>query len=92
MNVVPLLLMILRLYSYILLARAIISWLPALFPGNATVQDIYRQTEPVLYRLTEPVLAPIRKLIPPIGGTMDVSIIVAFFGIMIIERALLVAM
>lgn len=32
----------------------------------------------VIYDLTEPILAPIRKFIPPIGGTLDLSPLIAF--------------
>lgn len=80
MNPIGLLLLVLQLYSYVLLARALVSWIPNLDPYNPAVQ--------VLYRLTEPVLEPIRKLIPPLGGMVDVSIIVAFFGIIVLEQLL----
>ncbi|MBK8049091.1 MAG: YggT family protein [Anaerolineales bacterium] len=63
-----------QLYGYVLLARALVSWIPNLDPYNPIVQ--------VLYQLTEPVLDPIRKLIPPLGGMVDISIMVAFFAIM----------
>ena len=91
MQVAQLLLLLIQLYSYILLARALISWLPSLFPGNETVQNIYRQLEPPLFAITEPVLEPIRRLIPPIGGTIDVSIMVAFFALIFL-RTLLIQM
>ncbi len=35
----------------------------------------------MLYQVTEPVLEPIRKLVPPLGGVMDISILIAFFAI-----------
>ncbi len=77
---ITLLLLLLQLYSYVLLARALVSWIPNLDPYHPAVQ--------FLYRLTEPVLEPIRKLIPPLGGVMDISIIVAFFAIVILEQLL----
>lgn len=77
---ITLLLLLLQLYSYVLLARALVSWIPNLDPYHPAVQ--------FLYRLTEPVLEPIRKLIPPLGGVMDISIIVAFFAIIILEQLL----
>lgn len=89
MPVVQLLLVIIQLYSYILLARALISWLPGLFPDNRTAQDIYYQIAPVLERLTEPVLEPIRRVIPPLGGMIDISIIVAFFGLIFLRTLLI---
>jgi YggT family protein len=78
--IITLLLLLLQLYSYVLLARALVSWIPNLDPYHPAVQ--------FLYRLTEPVLEPIRKLIPPLGGVMDISIIVAFFAIIILEQLL----
>lgn len=74
------LLLAIQIYSYVLLARALVSWIPNLDPYNPLVR--------ILYQVTEPVLQPIRKLIPPIGGTMDVSILVAFFALIILEQVL----
>jgi YggT family protein len=79
--IVDILLMVLQIYSYVLLARALMSWIPNLDPYNPIVQ--------FLLQITEPVLDPIRKLIPPLGGVMDISIIVAFFGIMILQYVLM---
>jgi len=71
---------LLSVYGYVLLARAIISWIPNLDPYNPIVQ--------FLYQITEPVLEPIRRLIPPLGGMIDISLIVAFFAIMILQQLL----
>ncbi len=79
-SLIDLLSFVLQIYSYILLARALVSWIPNLDPGNPGVQ--------ILYRLTEPVLEPIRKLIPPLGGVMDISIMVAFFALILLEQLL----
>jgi YggT family protein len=80
MIVIQLLLIVLQLYSYVLLARALISWIPNLDPYHPAVQ--------FLYTITEPVLEPIRKLVPPLGGMIDISMIIAFFGIIILEQLL----
>lgn len=71
---------LLQVYSYVLLARALVSWIPNLDPYNPIVQ--------FLYQITEPVLEPIRRLIPPVGGVIDISMLVAFFGIMILQQLL----
>jgi YggT family protein len=80
--IVPLLVSFLQIYSFVLLARALVSWIPNLDPSNPIVQ--------LIYQLTEPVLDPIRRLIPPLGGTFDISILVAYFGLtflsMMLER------
>ncbi len=60
-------------YEFILLARAVVSWLPVDM-GNPIVS--------FLYAVTEPVLAPVRKLlfkIPALQSIpIDFSIIVVF--------------
>jgi YggT family protein len=80
MIVIQLLLVVLQLYSYVLLARALVSWIPNLDPYHPAVQ--------FLYSITEPVLEPIRKLVPPLGGMVDISMIIAFFGIIVLEQLL----
>jgi YggT family protein len=58
-------------YSFILLARVLISWFQV---------DPYNPIIRILYQLTEPLLAPIRRLLPQ-TGMMDFSPIVAFIVI-----------
>ncbi|GIV78307.1 YggT family protein [Litorilinea aerophila] len=77
---ITLLIILLQLYSYVLLARALVSWIPNLDPYHPLVQ--------FLYQITEPVLEPIRKLVPPLGGIMDISIIIAFFLLIVLEQLL----
>ncbi|MEE9347709.1 MAG: YggT family protein [Robiginitomaculum sp.] len=71
------------LYIFIMVAMIIFSWLQAFNVIN-TRNPIVGQIGTVLYRLTEPVLAPIRKIIPSIGG-LDLSPIVVFFGLQFIQ-------
>jgi YggT family protein len=71
---------VLDLYQWILIARALISWIPNIDPYHPVVQ--------FLYRITEPVLEPIRKLVPPLGGMIDISMIVAFFAIILLQQLL----
>lgn len=72
--------MLLQLYSWVLVARVLMCWIPNLDPYNPAVQ--------FLYQITEPVLEPVRRLIPPLGGTIDISMIVVFFALMILQRML----
>lgn len=72
--------MLLQLYSWVLVARVLMSWIPNLDPYNPAVQ--------FLYQITEPVLEPVRRLIPPLGGTIDISMIVVFFALMVLQRML----
>jgi len=64
----------LTIYLYVIIARAMISWVSP-SPYNPIVQ--------FLYAATEPVLRYARRIIPPIGGTLDLSplivIVVIYF-------------
>ncbi len=66
-------------YIVIMAARAILSWFPpsSSSGGLATVNRL-------LMDLTEPVLAPLRRVIPPVG-MFDLSFMVAFFGLVILR-------
>ena len=70
---------ILDLYAFILIARALISWVS---PGsrNKIVQ--------FLYQITEPVLAPVRQVVPPIGG-LDLSLVVVLIVIQVLRAFLI---
>ncbi len=63
--------LILSLYSILILATVIISWL-----GQSWRHPII----PLIYQLTEPVLLPLRRLLPAVGG-FDFSPIVALIAI-----------
>jgi YggT family protein len=65
-----------ELYSFVLLARVLISWFQV---------DPYNPIVRVLYQLTEPILAPIRRLLPS-TGMMDFSPIIAFIVIRLAEE------
>lgn len=80
MIIIELLSAVLQLYSFVLLARALISWIPNMDPYHPAVQ--------ILYQVTEPVLEPIRRIVPPLGGMIDISIIVAFLAIMVLQMLL----
>ena len=70
---------LLMLYMVILAARAVLSWFP-MSPGSA-LAPIAR----ILVDVTEPVLAPLRRVIPQ-AGVIDLSFLVAFFGLSIIRN------
>ena len=59
-----------RLYVYVLIARAILSWFP-IRPDSGFVPVVR-----FLHAVTEPLLAPLRRVIPP-AGMFDLSFIVA---------------
>ena len=79
--VVSLLCLVFKVYLIILFARIILSWFP-IGPGSG-LSTVYE----FLHKLTEPVLAPLRRVIPPIGmGGMglDLSPLIVWIGLLII--------
>lgn len=75
-NLIDLIGLAANIYTLILLARVVISWVQ-LDPSNPVVG--------FLYRVTEPVLAPVRGWLPPMGG-LDLSPLIVLVGIQILER------
>src|SRR2546421_11022230 len=72
---------LLGIYLLVLVVRAILSWFP-LSPGSAIAPVAH-----FLYTITEPVLAPLRRVIPAVGG-FDLSFIVLFFIIQTVPSSL----
>lgn len=70
---------LLNVYSWLIIARALISWVSP---------DPYNPVVSFLYMVTEPILRPARRLIPPIGGTIDISPIVVLILLMFLRQAL----
>ena len=70
---------IIQLYTYVLLAMVILSWLVAFNVVNRS-NTYVRQIGYALERLTEPALRPIRRFLPDMGG-IDISPIVLLIGL-----------
>lgn len=77
--VVQLILTLLQVLSWALIGRALLSWFDP--QGNWSISR-------VLADVTEPLISPIRQLIPPIGGMIDISFIVAILLIQLLSRLL----
>ncbi|WP_321344071.1 YggT family protein [Breoghania sp.] len=83
-SIVPVILVALRLYFYVIIASAIFSWLYAfnvVNPRNQVVGMIGQ----VLYSLTEPLYRPIRNFLPAMGG-LDLSPIVVILLLMLVQN------
>jgi YggT family protein len=74
--------LLLQILSYLILGRVLLSWIDP--TGNMRVSQILRE-------LTEPILGPIRSLIPSIG-MIDISPIVAFLLISLLQRLIVNAL
>ncbi len=86
MSVLSILAYLVEVYVFVLIARALLSWLPAR-PGTA----FYRVVR-ALDAVTEPVLRPIRRVLPPIragGMGIDLSIIIVVIVAQVIVVPLL---
>ena len=77
---------ILQLYVYVLIASAIFSWLYAFNVINSSNQFV-NSVGRFLYNVTEPVLAPLRRVLPNLGG-IDISPIVVLLIIFFIQAVL----
>ena len=69
----------LNLFLLLVIARIIFSWLISFNIVNLR-NPVMKQIYSAIHMLTEPVMAPLRKLIPPIG-VLDLSPILIFFTI-----------
>jgi YggT family protein len=67
---------ILTIYMYIIIARAVISWVNP---------DPYNPIVSILYRITEPVLFQIRKRLPAMGG-LDLSPLIVLLAIFFFQK------
>jgi YggT family protein len=84
--VLDIVIIVLDLYVWLLIASAILSWLIAFNVVNTRNQFVSAVAE-FLYRITEPLLAPIRRVLPSMGG-LDLSPIVLILIIMFIQRVI----
>ena len=71
------------IYMYIIIARAIISWVNP---------DPYNQIVQFLYRVTEPVMAPVRRWLPMRGMGIDLSPLVILLIIFFLQSFLVKSM
>ena len=80
-SLINLLVLLLYVYTWIVILRAVISWVSP-DPRNPLIQ--------ILIKLTEPVLKPLRALVPPsrLGG-IDLSPFLAIIAIQIVRYLLL---
>ena len=70
---------LLTVFIVVLFLRVVLSWFPAPQGGAAT---FYR----ILLDLTEPILAPLRRMIPPVG-MLDLSVTVLLLFLFIVRAA-----
>ena len=75
--------LVLNLYMYIIIARAVISWVNP---------DPYNPIVRFLYSITDPVLLAIRRRLPLSFGGMDFSPIVVILAIIFLQKFLVASL
>jgi YggT family protein len=79
LDIADLLILALRVYSWVLIARIILSWVSMFWTPSPALTPAIR----VIYELTEPVMGFFRRYIPPVGG-FDFSPLIIFIIIRIV--------
>ena len=79
-------LQVLKIYSYVVIANVIISWLIAFNVLNTQNRFVYSFLE-LTYRLTDPILNRIRRFLPNLGS-LDISPIILLLLIWFIEMCM----
>ena len=74
MVLTPVLELVLYLFLACLVVRGVFSWIEP-YPRNS----IHRLT----FQITEPIIAPVRRLVPPMGG-LDISFVLVFFAVTLV--------
>ncbi len=77
----------LQIYTYILIASVILSWLVAFNVVNTSNQFVH-SLGGFLYKVTEPALRPIRRRLPNFGG-IDISPLVLILAVFLVQGILL---
>ena len=81
-----LVLQILKIYSYVVIANVIISWLISFNILNTSNRFVYSILD-FTYRLTDPILNKIRRFLPNLGA-FDISPIILLLLIWFIEMCM----
>jgi len=79
LNLVNLLISLCNVYSFVLIVYVLMSWFPS---GTGVIAEI----KGFLGKICDPYLNIFRKFIPPIGGMIDISPIIALFVLQLIVR------
>ncbi|MBM7644283.1 YggT family protein [Scopulibacillus daqui] len=79
LQIVRILSELIYIYSWVLIIYILMSWFPGM--RDSSIGQF-------LARISEPFLAPFRKIIPPIGGMIDISPWLAFIVLHLASRGI----
>ena len=77
-----------QIYEFQILIRVLLSWINV----NPYRPTIDHPLVRLLYRITDPVLEPLRRIIPPIGGAVDITPVVALLLLEIVRQVIIRAL
>lgn len=78
---------VIDLYMWVVIIAVIMSWLTQFNVINTSNRFVYTAMT-VLYRMTEPALAPIRRILPNLGG-LDLSPLVLILALVLVKDILI---
>lgn len=79
MSFLFIILQLINIYTFIIFVYVLMSWIPMKQQG--VIADIYN----ALGKICDPYLDLFRRFIPPIGGMVDISPIVAIIALQLVE-------
>jgi YggT family protein len=74
-----------QIYEFLILIRVLLSWINV----NPYRPTLDHPLVELLHRITDPVLMPLRRIIPPIGGAIDISPVVALLLLEILRQVVI---
>jgi YggT family protein len=75
---------VIQLYIWVVIIGAVLSWLIAFNVINTQNRFVYTVVD-IIYRVTEPVLAPLRRVLPDLGG-IDISPVVLLLLLFFVQN------
>jgi YggT family protein len=79
--------LVIKIYIYLLIAQAILSWLVAFGVANRH-NRLVSMIGDFLWRITDPLLRPIRRVLPDLGG-IDISPVILIILLWFIDAEIL---
>jgi YggT family protein len=79
---------IFQIYEFLILIRVLLSWINV----NPYRPTLDHPLVRLLYRITDPVLEPLRRIVPPIGGAIDITPVVALLLLELLRQVIIRAL
>jgi YggT family protein len=79
--------LVIKIYIYLLIAQAVLSWLVAFGIANRYNRTVSMVGD-FLWRITEPLLRPIRRVLPDLGG-IDISPVILILLLWLIDAEII---